>query len=87
MNFQDQPAFAEMKDYSAGGLCLVTDVKLLADQFVYLEIKNKENFQAHGFLTGKNCSGSVRWGCPCTSLSHTDHKNLYQYGIKYFRPV
>jgi len=44
MDFQDQYYYAEMKDYSKGGLSLLSNEKLVVDQLVYLEMKNYDEY-------------------------------------------
>ncbi len=43
MDYQDQYYYAEMKDYSRGGLSLLSNEKLVVGQLVYLEMKNYDD--------------------------------------------
>ncbi len=81
MDYQDQCFYAEMKDYSQGGLALLTNEELVVDQFVYLEMKNYDETAA-GPEKQKSYSGSVKWVCPYSGSNGND-KGLYEYGIEY----
>ena len=85
MDYQDQPYYAEMKDYSQGGLSMLTNEKLVIGQLVYLEMK-KYDEHAAGPEKRKSYSGSVRWASPYSS-PHDDSKSVYKYGIEYHEPV
>ena len=82
MDHQDQCYYAEMKDYSQGGLALLTNEKLVVGQLVYLEMKN-HNKDAAGPEKTKSYSGSVKWINPYSS-SDGDVKDSYKYGIEYY---
>lgn len=81
MDYQDQYYYAEMKDYSKGGLSLLSNEKLVAGQLVYLEMKNYDEY-ATGPEKQKSYSGSVKWSNPYIP-SNSDTKALYEYGIEY----
>ena len=81
MDYQDQYYYAEMKDYSKGGLSLLSNEKLVVGQLVYLEMKNYDEY-ATGPEKKKNYSGSVKWVSPHLS-SNSDAKAFYKYGIEY----
>ena len=81
MDYQDQYYYAEMKDYSKGGLSLLSNEKLVVDQLVYLEMKNYDK-DATGPEKNKSYSGSVKWVTPYSS-SNSDAKASYKYGIEY----
>ena len=81
MDHQDQYYYAEMKDYSKGGLSLLSNEKLVVDQLVYLEMKDYDE-QATGPEKNKSYSGSVKWVTPYLS-SNSDAKASYKYGIEY----
>ena len=81
MDCQDQCYYAEMKDYSQGGLSMITNEKLIIGQLVYLEMKNY-NENVKGPEKQKNYSGSVKWAIPYLSSS-SDANASYKYGIEY----
>jgi hypothetical protein len=81
MDYQDQYYYAEMQDYSKGGLSLLSNEKLVVDQLVYLEMKNYDEY-ATGPEKHKSYSGSVKWASPYLS-SNSDAKASYKYGIEY----
>lgn len=81
MDYQDQSYYAEMKDYSQGGLSLLTNEKLVIGQLVYLEMKNYDE-QAAGPEKCKCYSGSVKWASLYSS-PHGGAKDSYKYGIEY----
>ena len=81
MDYQDQYYYAEMKDYSKGGLSLLSNEKLVVGQLVYLEMKDYDE-QATGPEKNKSYSGSVKWVNPYLS-SNSDAKTSYKYGIEY----
>ena len=81
MDYQDQYYYADMKDYSKGGLSLLSNEKLVVDQLVYLEMKNHDEY-ATGPEKQKSYSGSVKWSSPSLS-SNSDAKPSYKYGIEY----
>jgi hypothetical protein len=81
MDYQDQYYYAEMKDYSKGGLSLLSNEKLVVDQLVYLEMKNYDEY-ATCPEKQKSYSGSVKWANPYLS-SNSDAKASYKYGIEY----
>jgi hypothetical protein len=81
MDYQDQYYYAEMKDYSKGGLSLLSNENLVVGQLVYLEMKNYDEYAA-GPEKKKNYSGSVKWLSPYLS-SNSDTKASYKYGIEY----
>jgi len=82
MDYQDQYYYAEMKDYSQGGLSLLTNEKLVVGQFVYLEMKDYD-MDATGPEKNRSYSGSVKWSSPYSS-SDGDAKGSYKYGIEYY---
>jgi hypothetical protein len=81
MDYHDQYYYAEMKDYSKGGLSLFSNEKLVVDQLVYLEMKNYDEY-ATGPEKQKSYSGIVKWVNPYLS-SNSDAKASYKYGIEY----
>ncbi len=81
MDSQDQYYYAEMKDYSQGGLSLLTKERLVVGHIVYLEMKDYDEHAA-GPEKNKNYSGSVKWVSPYSS-SNSDAKASYKYGIEY----
>ena len=81
MDHQDQFYYAEMKDYSKGGLSLLSNEKLVVDQLVYLEMKDYDE-HATGPEKHRSYSGSVKWVAPYSS-SNSDAKASYKYGIEY----
>jgi len=82
MDYQDQSSYAEMKDYSKGGMSLLSSEKLVVGQLVYLKMQNYDE-SATGPEKNKNYSGSVKWINPCSSPL-ADVKDLYKYGIEYY---
>ncbi|MCP4669923.1 MAG: PilZ domain-containing protein [Desulfobacula sp.] len=82
MDYQEQSSYAEMKDYSRGGMSLLSNEELVVGQLVYLKMKNY-NESATGPEKCKSYSGSVKWINPCSSpLANV--KELYKYGIEYY---
>lgn len=81
MDQQDHSCYAEMKDYSEGGMSLITGEELVVGQFLYLEIKNhteeKENAEEN-----KNCSGIVKWIMPDSSAGINGSRR-FKYGVEY----
>ncbi len=82
MDYQDQSSYAEMKDYSRGGMALLSNEELVVGQLVYLEMKNYDEY-ATGPEQRKSYSGSVKWINPYSSPL-ADEKDLYKYGIEYY---
>ena len=85
MDCQDQCYYAEMNDYSQGGLSMITNEKLVIGQLVYLEMKNY-NKSAIGPEKYKSYSGSVKW-TDFSSLDDEEDKGPYKYGIECFESV
>lgn len=85
MDYQDQSYYAEMIDYSQGGLAMRTNEKLVIGQFVYLEMRNYDKASA-GPERQKSYSGSVKWTDP-SRLDGGKNKGPYKYGIGYSNPV
>ena len=84
MDSQDQYYYAEMIDYSQGGLSLLATEKLVVGHFVYLEMKNHDEY-ATGPEKYKSYRGSVKWASP--SSSDANAKGAYTYGIEYNKPA
>ncbi len=82
---QDLNYYAEMKDYSRGGMSLMTNEKLVVGHLVYLEMKNY-NEHAAGPEKCRSYHGSVRWLTHFPS-SDGNVKDLYKYGIEYNLPA
>ena len=82
---QDQSYYAEMRDYSQGGLSLMTNEKLVVGHLVYLEMKNY-NAYSTGPEKYKGYRGSVKWVSPYSS-SDLDAEGPYEYGIEYSEPA
>lgn len=85
MDCQDQYYYAEMKDYCQGGLSLLTNEKLVAGQFIYLEMKNY-NEHSTGPEKNKSYSGSVKWASHGSSFD-VGGKGYYRYGIEYHETI
>ncbi len=83
---QDQAYYAEMRDYSQGGLSLMTNEKLVIGHLIYLEMKNH-----HASATGpekyKGYCGSVKWVSSYSSSDLDAKKGSYKYGIEYREPA
>ncbi|MFA5906092.1 MAG: PilZ domain-containing protein [Desulfobacula sp.] len=78
---QDQSYYAEMRDYSWGGLSLMTNEKLVVGHLVYLEMKNHQAHAA-GPEKYKSYRGIVKW-VSYYSSPDLDAKGPYKYGIEY----
>ena len=74
MDQQDQNYYAEMVDYSEGGVSLLTKEKLVIGQFLYLETND---------FNKKYC-GIVKWKSP-VSIPGSQANGLYRYGVEYSR--
>ncbi|WP_300463056.1 PilZ domain-containing protein [Desulfobacula sp.] len=85
MDNQDQYYYAEMKDYSQGGMLLLTNKKLVVGHLVYLEMKNYDD-HAPGPEKYKSYFGSVKWSTPSSS-SDLDTKGSHKYGVEYNEPA
>lgn len=83
MDFQDDSFYAQMKDYSSGGLSMRTKEELVIGQLVYLEMIGHDK-GVKGPEKHKGYSGSVKWK---KSVPDSDNGGFYQYGIEYFEPV
>ncbi len=81
MDSQDQYYYAEMKDYSQGGLSLLTKERLVVGHIVYLEMKDYDE-RATGPEKNKSYRGSVKWVTSYSS-SDGDAKGPHTYGIEY----
>ncbi|MFH2057473.1 MAG: PilZ domain-containing protein [Pseudomonadota bacterium] len=80
MDYQDQYYYAEMNDYSQGGLSMMTNEKLVIGQLVYLEMQNHNK---HTTFSDKNKNiGIVRWAKPNPSTNGGTNA-LYKYGVEY----
>jgi len=81
MDYQDQCYYAEMNDYSQGGLSMMTNEKLVIGHLVYLEIqKHDERITPSEKKT--NNVGIVKWAKPCPS-TNGETNGLYKYGVEY----
>ena len=85
MDSQDQYYYAEMKDYSSGGLSFLTSQKLVVGHLVYLEMKDYDE-NATGPEKYKSYNGSVKWANP-SSPSDEKAKSSYRYGIEFSKTV
>ncbi len=83
MDFQDEHFYAQMHDYSQGGLSMKTTEDLVIGQLVYLEMIDHEK-TSKGPEKNKSYFGSVTWK---DFDSMADGNGLYQYGIKYQESV
>jgi hypothetical protein len=81
MDYQDQCYYAEMNDYSQGGLSMMTNENLVIGQLVYLEMQKNDE---HTTLSDKNKNniGVVKWAKPYPSTNGGTN-GLYQYGVEY----
>ncbi len=82
---QDQAYYAEMSDYSQGGLSLITNEKLVVGHLVYLEMKNHQA-KTTGPEKYKSYRGIVKW-ISSYSTPNPDMKGPYKYGIEYSEPA
>lgn len=87
---QDQSYYAEMRDYSQGGLSLMTNEKLVVGHLIYLEMKNY-NAHATGPEKYKSYRGIVKWissySTPGPITPGSDMNGPYKYGIEYSEPA
>lgn len=81
MDDQDQSFYAQMNDYSAGGLSLMTKEKLVLNQLVYLEM-NGETPALDDAEKNMGLSGYVKW-----AANPVGNGGPYTYGIKFSKPV
>ena len=84
MDHQDQSYYAEMNDYSHGGLSIATNEKLVIGQLVYLELQTNN----HKVTLDKNVNygGIVRWAKSYPSTNNGTN-GLYKYGVEYSKPI
>jgi hypothetical protein len=83
MDLQDELFYAQMQDYSQGGLSMKTREKLVIGQLVCLESADTSPL-AGVSMQNKNHCGSVRWERP---ESFPDGTRCYRYGVEYLEPV
>lgn len=81
MDYQDQSYYAEMNDYSQGGLSMMTNEKLSIGQLVYLEMKDFGNSVTSPDRK-KSHSGIVRRAKPYPSTNGGTN-SLYKYWVEY----
>lgn len=79
MESQDHSFYAQMNDYSSGGMSLVTKEKLVIDQLVYLEMNGCGQSVPE---TDRCFSGYVKW-----TANPVGSAGPYTYGIKFSKPV
>lgn len=84
MDYQDQSSYAHLRDYSQGGMSLITKEELVLGHYIYLEMKNFDP-SAAGPHRKKSYNGSVRWINTIPSDSNTP--KLYRYGIQFSNPA
>ncbi len=83
MDYQDQHSYAEMIDYSQGGLAMLTNEKLVLGHVVYLEMKNYAEHTT-GPEKCKGYSGDIKWASPHSS-SNVESTGSYEYGVEYLK--
>ena len=80
---QDQYYYANMSNYSSGGMSLKTDEKMDVGQHVYIRTKNY-NKDSSGPEKYEEYSGYVIYS---NELGTSVPSGQYGYGIKYAEPV
>lgn len=77
---QDHSYYAEMEDYSQGGISMVTNKKLVEGHIVHLQMEESDT-EAIGATAVKGHTGCVKWVIP----SSTDEAvGQYKCGLEYF---
>ena len=79
MDSRDQCYYAEMRDYSRGGLSMMTKEKLVIGQSVYLELQNNKESTLD---MNVDYSGVVRWA-KAHSSTNGGANGLFKYGIAF----
>ena len=80
MDFQDFDFYAEMNDYSQGGLSMMSDEKLILRQLIYFEMKNHDS-NSKGPETNKGI-GTVRW-IKAFQPTNSGANPMYKYGVEF----
>ena len=85
MEDQDHSYADQMKDYSTGGLSMITREKLVMDQFIYLELIGDSQISIPD--NKKNYAGKVKWVSEVSDFSDEtgpqDSGPFYKYGVAF----
>ena len=84
MDYQDTHStsyYAEMNDYCANGLSLITNEKLVLGELILLEMKNDGSGMQLP-IKDKGYRGIIRWGKRYPSANAASN-GLYKYGIEF----